>query len=66
MIRCTHTTCGHSWLQILLPQHTRVDTCPVCEEEEEEREQAITADLLRQDRAKERYYNLKYGEAHGA
>ena len=63
MMRCTHKSCGHSWLQILLPEHTRVDTCPVCEEEEAEADEKRMNSVREQDEAKAKYYNEKYGDS---
>ena len=62
MIRCTHSACGHSWLQILLPAHTKVDTCPLCEEEDEEADEERLRSVREQDEAKAKYYHEKYGD----
>jgi hypothetical protein len=61
MMLCTHTECGHSWVQIILPSDTTVDSCPVCEEEAEEIEKQNTLERIRENYYKARYYNQKYG-----
>lgn len=62
MLRCSHRACGHSWLQILLPAHTRVDTCPLCEEDDEEAEAERRESMRQDDKGKAQYYNEKYGD----
>lgn len=62
MLKCTHADCNHSWMQVLLPTLTVVDTCPVCEEEAEMDEEIKTNAVSQQNEDKARYYNRTYGD----
>lgn len=62
MLTATHTVCGHSWLQYLLPTHTHVDTCPVCVEEDEERAAERRNNDAADIKGKNEYYHEKYGD----